>query len=237
MKFCMLLPTYLPNDYRRDLAVQSYSSLLHTRFEPSDAPMDLFVVYRGPEALQAVADAFVSADAWAAHAMEAPEYVTGSDWSICWCMEQIIEDQGDLTHMILLADDMVYNPKWFNETKALVLRHPQGLAWSTYRSAHTRHHRTKFVYEPSMDHSVTSLAGNGTCWTFDEWRVWGIKHTDPSWPVPEEMGGGNTIDLQHPYVRPGQRWATEKSYMQHIGVKGVHCHEGTPEFALEFVGE
>jgi hypothetical protein len=238
MSYCLLLPTYLPNEYRRKLAVRSYASLAETIVPEEDLPLTLFVVCRGEDARQQVHEGIDPIASLALHILIPNDTIGGSDQSICWGVESIfthLEYFPERTHFILLSDDMLYHPSWFVETKAIVERHPGAKAWSTYRSAHTLHHRTISV-DRHGDHLVTSLAGNGTCWSFDEWRAWGIKSSDgQAWPVPT---GGDTIDLHHPWARPGERWVTGKSYMQHLGLtQGVHCHTGVPEFALDFIGE
>ena len=98
--------------------------------------------------------------------------------------------------------------------------------------SHTWHHRT--LRQEGQDHLVTSMAGNGTCWTREEWQAWGVNWKQgPTWPVPS---GGDTLDLHHAYFRPGDRWATDTSFLDHIGVVGMHA-TGVPEHAINFIGE
>jgi hypothetical protein len=79
------------------------------------------------------------------------------------------------------------------------------------------------------------MAGNGTCWTKEEWAAWGVKwQQGPTWPVPT---GGDTLDLHHAYFRPGERWVTDISYLEHIGIVGIHAAQNIPEHAVNFAGE
>jgi hypothetical protein len=54
------------------------------------------------------------------------------------------------------------------------------------------------------------------------------------WP---SVSGGNTLDLHHACNRPGERWATARSFVQHTGIEGVNVTRGIPEFAIDFIGE
>jgi|SRR5882724_2029673 len=234
-RYCLLFPTYVDSTDRQLIAQTSYRSLLKTIVPNGDAPLFVVCVWKGQIAKDQVdkVRCFINSP-FQMETMHQPDGIEGSDQSICYAMEQVILKVPGLTHVILLCDDILYHPDWFVETKALVERHPDAKAWTIYRSAHTRHHRT-VARDGFGDHSVTSMAGSGMCITLDEWKAWGIKASDGmSWPIPT---GGHTIDLHHAWARPGERWATDKSYIQHIGKIGVHCTAETPEYALEFVGE
>ncbi len=235
MKFGMVLPTYLYSEERKVFAEKSYASLRGTDVPKEERPLPLFVVAANQGSADVVVNAALyTATEWsfAVKIFLQPPEVAGLDPSLAWIVQKFF-DETDCTHVIELADDMIYNPKWFVELKALVTRHPDARAWSVYRSAHERHHRT--LQRDGDDHLVTSMAGNGTCWTREEWQAWGVHWKQgPTWPVPS---GGDTLDLHHAYFRPGDRWATDKSFMDHLGQIGVHCQQGVPEFALNFIGE
>ena len=246
-KFGCILPTYLYSAERRAMAERSYASLARTEIPEADRPLRVFVVAvdgpAGDVALKGFAPFFdLQPDtriwllkAGAAMGMKVwlqPSGISGPDMAVAWIAEKFFAET-DYTHVIELADDMVYNPAWFVALQDLVARHPQARAWSVYRSAHVRHHRT--LQQVGGDHLVTSLAGNGTCWTREEWAAWGVTWQSGSWPNPVS---GNTLDLHHGYFRPGERWATDKSFMQHIGVtNGLHVVKGIPEHAVNFAGE
>src|SRR5262245_13660890 len=152
MKFGLLLPTLLNSAERINLAKRSYESLLLSEFP--DAPIELHAVWSGDKALE-VLMTLHSLEKFQLRPWPQPTYIGGVDQAICWCMEKIIE-AGKITHVILIADDMIYHKNWYIETKNIIERHPNALAWSTYRSAHTRHHRT--IGRDGSDHLVTSLA-------------------------------------------------------------------------------
>jgi hypothetical protein len=233
MKFGAALPTLLYSPERKRIAHLSYESLARTEVSECDMPLPMYVVAGDKVSGEAVFEHLLYQPGWILepHVFHQPSEVSGLDPSLAWIVEKFF-DETDCTHVIELADDMIYHPKWFIELKALVERHPDARAWSVYRSAHTRHHRT--IRVDGEDHLVTSMAGNGTCWTREEWKSWGVHWKQgPTWPVPT---GGDTLDLHHAYHRPGERWATNWSYMDHIGVTGIHCQPGVPEHAINFVG-
>jgi hypothetical protein len=234
MKFGIIIPSYINSDTRRQFAERSYKSLMTTQLPSEDCPVDLWAVAAGDSAFNLAVQELDIKDrlVFLTMVFPQPDELAGLDPAIAWCVERLFAST-DCTHVIELADDMIYNPRWFIELKALVERHPDARAWSVYRSAHTNHHRT--LRETDGDHLVTSLAGNGTCWTREEWAAWGVNWTQgPTWPVPT---GGDTLDLHHAYARPGERWATDKSWLDHIGTVGIHAAEGIPEHALNFQGE
>jgi len=239
MRFAIALPTYLYSEERKRNAARSYASLLRTDIPSEDCPLWISVVSPDADSATPVYELVETSHREneirkfnGAYFSQRPG-ISGTDQSLCCCVEGIIQTHLEVTHIIYLTDDLVYHPRWFIELKALISRHPDARAWSVYRSAHDRHHKTRSVV--GDDHEVTSLSGNGTCFTVDEWKAWGVGSIDgSSWPVPT---GGNTLDLHHAYHRPGERWATGKSYIQHIGMNGLRVTSGVPEYALDFVGE
>jgi len=232
-KFGFVLPSYIASPEREAIAVRSYSSLAQSIIPDEDQALPVFVVVVGMNSMNLAIEYLMADNRFRAHIKAQPVEVSGLDPSLAWIVEKLFAET-ECSHIVELADDMIYHPQWFIKLKALVERHPDARAWNVYRSAHTRHHRTiRQSDDEYQDHLVTSMAGNGTCWTREEWNVWGVNWKQgPTWPVPT---GGDTLDLHHAYFRPGDRWATDKSYMQHIGIIGVHCHPGTPEHALNFV--
>jgi hypothetical protein len=233
-KYGIVLPTYINSDERHKIAERSYASLYRTFVAPEDRPLRIMIVAAGARSFDlAFSYEAKEWDYFDIGVFRQPPQVIGLEPSAAWIVEQFFA-RTDCTHVIELADDMIYHPNWFIELKSLVARHPGAKAWSVYRSAHTLHHRTMQTEIGSGDHLVTSLAGNGTCWTREEWIAWGVHWTKGPWSVPT---GGDTLDLHHAYFRPGERWATDKSFIEHVGIVGIHCHAGTPEHALNFQGE
>jgi hypothetical protein len=144
----------------------------------------------------------------------------------------LLDVNPSVTHVIFLWDDFIYNPEWLQELNKLVARHPDGKAWSIYRSAYTRHHR--IIGGDGVDVLMTMHDGIG-CVTREEWFGYSKTHNGHDFSVPPDFpGGGCTPDIHHAYARPGDRWATSKDYAQNIGrhpgIENVDC-------AIEFVGE
>ena len=132
----------------------------------------------------------------------------------------------NVTHCCFLADDFIYNPQWLEQLQSLILRHPDAKGWSVYRSSNTRWHRTLRV--EGEDHLVTSISGPGAM-TREEWFAWGVNHH--SFPRLDCL----TLDIAHPKDRPGERWVTERSYIQQIGLRGAHNYAGECDTALDFL--
>jgi hypothetical protein len=136
-----------------------------------------------------------------------------------------------VTHVSWMGDDADFNPRWLIELEALILRRPEARAWSVYRSAYEAIHKT--LREDGDDVLVRSLCGHGMTFSRQEWTDWGINwEQGRSWPSPVP---GDTLDLHHTWARPGERWATRRSYVEHTGVVGLHCQPGIPEHARDFV--
>ena len=145
---------------------------------------------------------------------------------------RLLEYKQDVTHLVFLWDDFVYNPEWLQELYKLIQRHPDSKAWSIYRSRYSRHHQV--VGGDGIDVLMSMHDGIG-CVTREEWIEYGKYHNGSDFSVPLDWpGGGNTPDIHHAYARPGNRWATSRDYAEnlgrHIGIEHVDC-------AIDFVGE
>lgn len=136
----------------------------------------------------------------------------------------------EVSHVVFLYSDFVFNSQWLTELKKLILRHPDARAWSVYRSAYTRHHR--IVGGDGVDVLMTMHDGLG-CLSREEWEEYKI-HINGDYTCPATMGGGSTIDIHHPYKRPGEYWATSRDYWENLG-----RHAGIEKYdcAIDFVGE
>lgn len=138
----------------------------------------------------------------------------------------------DVTHLVFMYDDFLFNSQWMHQLENLIWRHPNAIAWSVYRSSYNRHHKIVSIEENTGDTVMTCHDGLG-CLTVAEWRAYGVgPQTDFSCTM--HVGGGNTIDLHHADTRRGERWATGKDYWQNLG---VHPWLGRRDMALEFIGE
>ncbi len=58
--------------------------------------------------------------------------------------------------------------------------------------------------------------------------------TEPKSLVP--LTNGLTLDLYDPWLRPGERWVTKRSYIMNLGLEGVNQRTDAPEYAIDFVG-
>jgi hypothetical protein len=135
---------------------------------------------------------------------------------------RIADEHPDVTHVVHLCDDRIYNPEWLIQLKGLIERHPDGLAWSVFRSAYTDFHR--IIGGDGTDVLMTMHDAIG-CTTAEEWRNF-IK----------TYGYVGCPDIAHAQLRPGNRWATGRDYMENIGRhydRGI----GDVDCAIDFVGE
>jgi hypothetical protein len=239
IKFGLVLVSYIYSPERAAWADRSFFGLGRTNTEGLGYKPAMQFTYKTPPTVPF--DYFRYVVEWTSkfdgRATEEPAEVKGLDPIVIWSFNKMVAERPDVSHLILLTDDVLYHPDWLLQMHGLVERHPDARAWTVYRSSYIRHHKTVKYDEWADDHSVTSIAGIG-CMTRQEWQEYA-----PDWrrghggfPVPEENGGGNTLDLHHAYARPGERWATGKSYWQHIGMKGTHGNSNC-ETAADFVGE
>lgn len=236
MKFLIVIPAYIRGDFgqREAWARKAYTSL-DTTNPILHAPVEVASICADDLSLELVQK--LNPEFFQVKAIKQPEYIGGVDQAICWLLEQIIL-KTDFTHMVWFMDDMIVNPRWMWELSSLIYRHPNALGWSVYRSGHQRHHRT-IIQDENGDHQVTALCGNGMCITKEEWIEWGVKSSDgQAWPIPWDFnGGGDTLDLFHAYKRPGERWATDRSFMTTIGTVGRHATNVPTDVGMNFVGE
>jgi hypothetical protein len=235
----LVLVSYIYSRERAGWAERSYRSLARTNVDGLVNRPPLQFTYRMPPTVPF--EYFQCIPQWAAKfdgvATEEPQQVKGLDPIVIWSANKLLLEHQDVTHVMFLMDDFVYHPDWLLTLQSLIERHPEARAWTVYRSGYMRHHKTVRYNEYCDDHGVTSISGIG-CLSREEW----IEYA-PDWrrghggfSVPAEAGGGCTLDLHHAYARPGERWATGRSYIQSIGANGLHCRDGQ-DVAVDFVGE
>lgn len=147
--------------------------------------------------------------------------------------DKLLNENPDVTHIGFLVDDFVYNPEWLRQLTNLIIQHPDGIAWSVYRSRYTRHH---WIIDGTVQANGDCLMSMHDClgvMTREEWFEYGAsKKSD--FTCPASLGGGSTIDIYHAASRPGNRWATGRDYMENLG-----RHRGIEQLdcAIDFVGE
>lgn len=235
----LVLVSYIYSQERAGWAERSFRSLARTNVDGLGYKPVMQYTYRLPPAVPF--DYFQCVLQWKEKfegmAVDEPADVKGLDPVVIWSANHLMAKRPDVSHVMFLMDDFLYHPDWLLKLRDLIERHPEARGWSVYRSGYMRHHKTVRYEEWTEDHGVTSISGIG-CISQVEWQEYA-----PDWhrghggfPVPQECGGGNTLDLHHAYARPGERWATGKSYIQSIGVNGLHCRNGQ-DVAEEFVGE
>lgn len=230
ISFGIVLPSQIYSEYRRDLAKKAFESLLKTR-PPTLTPFLFLLIKSRHEVYPAegIHKGFFLYD------LEEPGRELGTEAALAYGTDQVFKNPG-ITHVVWMGDDSLFHPDWLIQLEALILRHPKARAWSVYRSAYEAVHATLEcrLDKDVEDVRVRSLCGHGMTITKEEWQEWGIKWQDGrnSWGSPS----GNTLDLLHVHSRPGERWCTAKSYVEHTGRTGKNCQADIPEWAVAFQG-
>lgn len=238
IRFGVVLPTFIYNEYRKELAAKAFETLLLTR-QPTAKPIVTLVLEKAgvdpihPE--PAEYDGY-----YLNHLIDDESEAVGTEQTLAAGTQTVFDGPGDISHVVWMGDDSLFHPDWLRELEYLIDRHPDAKGWSVYRSAYEAAHRT-LLTDATGDCRVSSLCGHGFTISREEWTGWGIDWRNPPavqggqprWPGPE----GNTLDILHPFARPGERWCTGKSYVQHTGRRGVNCTPDIPEWAVDFQGE
>ena len=152
--------------------------------------------------------------------LQLPEYSHYTGWHFtlhAMAIRKVFGDYPDVTHVVLLWDDFVYNPEWLRELAKLIERHPDGIAWSIYRSSYTLHHR--IIGGDGNDVLMTMHDGVG-CVTKEEFFA--------------GLDKAGCDDCGHAIIRPGNRWATKRDYCQNL-CRHLYCAD--VDCAIDFVGE
>lgn len=229
MKFGIVLPSYIYNDERYNLAQAAFLSLKNTE-KPSNCARLLCVLHgnRNPQT-----NWVKLCSPFMAEIIKQPNGVTGTESTLSYGTDWLFDKFPEITHVVWMGDDALFHPNWLIELEALINRHPNASSWSVYRSAHVAFHAT--IREKGSDVLVKSICGHGMTFTREEWKALDLK-SEVNWARPESDIGpaGDTIDLFHAWKRPGERWVTKRSYIQHTGVRGIHCNPGIPEYGIGF---
>lgn len=223
MRMGIVLPSFLYNDKRKQLADQTFRSLAKT--EPRMEPTRLLLLVRSPHEYTAyvedLKDKFQII-------LKTDEGLTGTEQTLAFGTTWLWENF-DLDTVTWMGDDALFNPFWLWKLEELVKRHPGARSWSVYRSAYEWFHRT--LDETGEDVSVRSICGHGLTMSKQEWMEWKVDWKVGAWGCPY----GDTLDLVHMHERLGERWVTKQSYLEHTGKEGVHATVDTPEYARNFV--
>jgi hypothetical protein len=232
MKFGIVLPTHCYNQQRMFWAIAAFQSLAKT-LQPEKRPLLLLIPHKD-SLLDKEPHLLYQPPAFQNEIVQQPDSIGGTEQTLAWGTEQVFLNP-DISHCVWMGDDALFNPHWLQQLENLILRHSEAKAWTVYRSAHVRYHAPLMTDSSSGDVLCRSLCGHGMTFTRWEWQEWGIHWSQGQrWP---SVSGGNTLDLHHACNRPGDRWSTARSYVQHTGTAGVNVTPGVPEFAIDFVGE
>jgi len=250
MRFGLVLPTWIYNDERLRLARPAFASLRLTKC-PTYSPY-LLVLHKGD--WDAGLLGFDIGDhghgtskrfgEFMVFGIPEPPVVSGTEQTLAYGTEMMLEFP-EVSHIVWMGDDALFNPDWLIELEALIERHPSAVSWSVYHSAYQgvhrdlevraceRHGRGGPFHRPGYDVLVRSICGHGMTFTREEWTAWGVH-----WTQGKEWSSarGTTLDMHHACNREGERWVTKESYVEHTGRSGKHCIPEIPEYATEFVG-
>ena len=226
MQFGVALPSFISDPERQRLAKLCFASLLKTDVRPlSRKPMLLLMVRRGEIVFDYPKIEAMSED-WTPIVINDPSGIQGVEKSLAYGTSKLVEMGCD--YVTWMGNDSLFHPRWLLELKGVIERHPDAVAWSCYRSANVKTHVN--LEERDGDVSVTSI-GYGMTFSKQEWLDSKIA-TQPDWNSPY----GDTMDLWHMWKRPGERWVTGKSWIEHTGRWGEHCRPEVPEWAIDFQG-
>lgn len=154
----------------------------------------------------------------------------GSSQPLIYGTDLVFQHGADFA--VHVNEDALFHPDWLLKLATLINRRPKAIAWSVYHSAHTTIHKELRFDGPDV--LVRSINGNGLTVSKEEWLAWGPRWQDHSWP--RDLRSVVTLDYKHFLERPGERWVTKVSYIEHTGRDGTHCKPSTPEFAQHFAG-
>lgn len=227
MKFGIVLPSWLYSDERKKLAQKTFHSLAST-FSLADESALLLLVKRGT--VQNYTQEMNSLSWRFKVLLRTDEGIDGTEQTLAYGTQYLL-DNSDVQYITWMGDDALFHPLWLRKLSELVERHPEAKAWSVYRSSFEFVHRTMKV--DGDDVLVRSICGHGMTFSREEWKTWGIE-----WQRPDtwEWEPGATMDIMHPHQRPGERWVTKESWVEHTGRTGLHCTPDVPEYARDFQG-
>jgi hypothetical protein len=227
MKLGIVLPSYMYSEERKRLAADAFISLRNS--EPLQEQSRLLLLVKAGHSVE-YSDVVEKLSDKFGVMLKEDAGLNGTEQTLAFGTELLFNSFG-VDYVTWMGDDALFHPMWLWKLEGLIGRHPEAKSWSVYRSAYEWVHKT--LSETAEDVSVRSICGHGMTFTNTEWKEWGIKWADAAWGCHQ----GDTLDLVHSERRPGERWVTKESYIQHTGKVGVHCTAMTPEYARDFVGE
>lgn len=226
-KFTIVLPSFLYNATRVALAKATFASMAKTRRPEFLHRLDMLV--KGDATTGEWPYSGGSNDSFLATLIPEPVGIGGTEQTLAWGATHAFEQGAD--YVVWMGDDALFHPDWLIQLDALIDRHPGARAWSVYHSSHTAFHED-LAFE-GEDVRVLSVCGHGMTFSRQEWEDWGVNWQEPAaFTSPR----GSTLDLHHPWKRPGDRWVTNRSFVEHTGRVGIHCNPMVPEWAQNFAG-
>jgi hypothetical protein len=224
MKLGIVLPSFMYSPERKKLASDAFYSLANSESLQEESTL-LLLVKSGTSQQYTVPIECLSRKFRVI--LKTDEGLSGTEQTLAFGSHWLLENFG-VDYITWMGDDALFHPMWLWKLEGLIKRHPQAKSWSVYRSAYEWVHKT--LKEQEGDALVRSICGHGMTFTRNEWKDWGIDWKVGSWGCDY----GDTLDLVHWFTRPGERWVTGKSYVQHTGKVGTHCTLETPEYARDF---
>lgn len=228
-KFGIILPSFVYAPFRVDLVNNALVQLAKTQWDGSIRPKLLLLVRPSPHWFTHSIDIFKDS-VFDVAIEEGPEGILGSEVTLGYGTEKLFNEGMDF--VTWMGDDAAFNSLWLIKLKDLIERHPASRSWSVYRSAHIAYHSP--LLENDKDVMVKSICGHGLTFSKEEWKDWNVVWRAGCWPCTSVAG--DTMDIYHAESRPGERWVTKYSYVEHTGRVGLHCDPSTPEYAVNFVG-
>jgi hypothetical protein len=230
VRFALVMPTWIYRPDRALLADDCFRSLMATR-SPETRPALILLVRESSYCypIEELRDAF---DVEVLPQAVAGEPFRGITQPLIYGTDHAFELGADF--VVHVNDDSVFSPLWLDALTGLISRHPGARAWSVYRSAHTAVHAE--LREEGPDVLVRSINGDGITFARRDWTEWAPDWRAHPWPPNPRDPSVLTLDYMHYLARPGERWVTRRSFMDHTGRDGTHCVPGIPEWAQDFVG-
>lgn len=228
MRLAIVLPSLIQTPERARLADLCFKTLAKTNIEGLGSPY--LIVLTRPSPIKYDYYKFLRGSAIDFTVMEQPIRLEGTEAPLVYGSDYAEKLGKD--YIMWMGEDALFHPHWLWELHELIGRHPEAKAWSVYRSAHEEYHKTldqDMIYSDAM---VSSLCAHGMTFTVAEWKAWKEKFVC----IQHIAEFNTTLDLVHPVDRPGERWCTEVSYIEHTGRTGVHTHPEAPEWAVDFQG-
>jgi hypothetical protein len=225
MKLGIILPTYVYDATRVNLVTHAMNALAKTK-KPKDVDTHLWVMIRPPNVGFDYPDVKPLLGRFQLQWTHQPNEISGTEQTLAYGTHYLFEQGMD--YVTWMGDDADFHPDWLNKLTQLIKDKPDAKSWSVYRSAHEAFHKT--IEENGEYVKVTSICGHGLTMSKEEWKEWGVDWHKGHWPGPY----GDTLDLLHIHERPGDRWVTKESWIEHTGKEGVHCTAAIPEHAIAF---